>query len=80
MPPIPLMMTLGPHLVLVGQGDQVVLHFSPAQVQAEEVGMEVEAEWVEPWDSWVARQDQAVASLDAGRLSAPHPTLRLTTS
>lgn len=44
MPPTHLMMTLGPHPDLVGQVDQVVLHFFPAQVQVEEVGMEVAAE------------------------------------
>lgn len=38
------MMTLHPHPDPVGQVDQVVLHFFPAQVQVEEVGMEEEAE------------------------------------
>lgn len=33
-------MTLGPRLDLVGQVDQVELHFFQVQVQAEEVGME----------------------------------------
>lgn len=70
-------MTLGPHLVLVGQ---VVLHFFQVQVQVEEVGMEEAAEWAEAWASWEARQDQAAASLGGDHRSAPQLTLDLTTS
>lgn len=79
-PPTPLTMTSGPHPDLVEQVDQVVLHFFPAQVQAEEVGMEVEAEWAEAWASWEAREDQAEASLDEGHHSVLRRTLDLTTS
>lgn len=74
------MMTSGLHPDLVGQVDQVVLHFFPAQEQAEEVGMEVEAEWAEAWVSWEAQEDQAVVNLDGGHRLALHPTLDLTTS
>lgn len=71
------MMTLGLHPDLVGQVDQVVLHFFPAQVQAEEVGMEAEAEWAVAWASWEA---QEAGSLDGGHRSVLHPMLDLTTS
>lgn len=74
------MMTLDPHPDLVGQVDQVLLHFFPVQAQAEEVGMEVEAEWPEAWASWEAQEDQAAASRGGGHHSALHPTLDLTTS
>lgn len=74
------MMTLGPHPDLVGQVDQVVLRSFPAPAQAEQVGMEVEAEWAVAWASWEAQEDQAVASLDGGHRLALHPTLDLTTS
>lgn len=40
-------MTLGPRPDQVGQVDQAVLRFFPAQVPVVEVGMEGEAEWVE---------------------------------
>lgn len=73
-------MTLGPHLDLVVPGDQVVRHFCPVQGQVEEVGMEVEAEWVEAWASWEDLEDQEVASLDGGHHLALHPMLDLTTS
>lgn len=74
------MMTLGPHLGLVGQVDRVVLHSYPVPGQVEEAGMEEEEEWVEAWASWEAQEDQAVASLDGGHLSARHPMLDHTIS
>lgn len=69
-------MTLGPHPDPVGQVDQVLLLFFPAQA----VGMEVEAGWAEAWASWEAREDQAAASQDGGHRSVRRPTLDLTTS
>lgn len=73
-------MTSGPHPDPVEPLDQAVLHFFPAQAQAEEVGMEVGAEWAQAWASWEAREDQVAANLDGGRRLDLHPTLDLTTS
>lgn len=73
-------MTLGPRPDLQGHLDQAVLRFFPAQVQAVEAGMEVEAEWARAWASWEDREDQAAASLDGGHRSALHLTQDLTTS